>query len=161
MLGIWLIISNLFPTGVMRMDDAITHFITYSSAILQNTLHGTHVTVGSPKMNMPWCLVENQQQVVRIGGTCNGRDLLMFFIIFLWSLPLGDFMDKMVFSFIGIISIFVFNILRIYGLFQVALVAPEFFQFLHKYLFQSFMYLDMYILWRWYIKYSNRQHAFG
>lgn len=158
-MGIWLIISTLFPAWVMRLDEAITHFITYASAILQNAIHGTHVTVGGPKTNMPWSLVENDCQVVRIGGACNGRDLLLFFIVFLWALPMGNFEDKMAFSFLGIISIFVFNILRIYGLFQVALVAPEFFQFLHKYLFQSFMYLDMYILWRWYIKFSTKPHV--
>lgn len=159
MLGIWLLISSLFPKWVVRIDDAITHFITYSSAFLQNKIHGTHVTVGGPHVNLPWSLIENNRQVVGIGGACNGRDLLLFFVVFLWSLPLGDFEDKMAFSFLGIISIFIFNILRIYGLFQVALVAPEFFQFLHKYLFQSFMYLDMYILWRWYIKYSIKSNV--
>lgn len=158
-LGSWLILSELFPQWVMETDNAITHFITYSSAGLQNILHGTHVTIGSPKMQMPWCLIDNHHQVVRIGGACNGRDLLLFFIVFLWSLPIGTFENKMLFSFIGIISIFIFNILRIYGLFQVALIAPAFFEFLHKYLFQTFMYLDMYILWRWYIKFSQRQNA--
>lgn len=158
-LGSWLILSELFPQWVMATDNAITHFITYSSAGLQNLLHGTHVTVGSPKTQMPWCLVDNNLQVVRIGGACNGRDLLLFFVVFLWSLPIGTFENKMLFSFLGIISIFIFNILRIYGLFQVALVAPDFFDFLHKYLFQTFMYIDMYILWRWYIKFSQRQYA--
>lgn len=105
----------------------------------------------------PWCLIDNNLSVVRIGDACNGRNLLVLYLSFLLAIPIGEFENKMVFAIIGVVFILLMNVLRIYGLFQVALIAPEFFQFLHKYLFQTFIYIDMFILWRGYLHFEIKK----
>lgn len=148
---IWWIAEGLFPSGLQKIDGGITHFVTYMAALMQNWIHDTHITVGGPHTQEPWCLINNNLSVVRIGDACNGRNLVVLYLSFLLSIPIGDFENKMVFAITGVVFILLMNILRIYGLFQVALIAPQFFQFLHKYLFQSFIYIDMFILWRSYL----------
>lgn len=148
---IWWSTEEMFPTALSKIDGAITHFVTYAAALFQNWIHGTHITVGGPHTLEPWCLIENNLSVVRIGDACNGRNLIILYLSFLLSIPIGDFENKMVFAITGVLFILLMNILRIYALFQVALIAPDFFQFLHKYLFQSFIYFDMFILWRSYL----------
>ena len=148
---IWWLAEWIFPTGLQNIDGGITHFVTYMAAYIQNGFHGTQITVGGPHTQEPWCLIQNNLSVVRIGDACNGRNLIVLYLSFLLSIPIGDFENKMVFAITGVIFILLMNILRIYGLFQVALTAPEFFKFLHKYLFQSFIYFDMFILWRSYL----------
>jgi exosortase/archaeosortase family protein len=127
------------------------------SAYLQNWIHGTHITVGGPHTQEAWCLIDNNLSVVRIGDACNGRNLVVLYLSFLLAIPIGEFENKMVFAIIGVVFILLMNILRIYGLFQVALIAPEFFQFLHKYLFQTFIYIDMFILWRGYLHFEIKK----
>jgi exosortase/archaeosortase family protein len=148
---IWWLAEWIFPSELEKIDGGITHFVTYMSAYLQNWIHGTTVTVGGPHTQEPWCLISQNSSVVRIGDACNGRNLIVLYLSFLLSIPIGDFENKMVFAITGVVFILLMNILRIYGLFQVALTAPQFFQFLHKYLFQSFIYFDMFILWRSYL----------
>lgn len=154
---IWWLAEWIFPKGLQKIDGGITHFVTYMSAYLQNWIHGTHITVGGPHTQEPWCLIDKNLSVVRIGDACNGRNLIVLYLSFLLSIPIGEFENKMVFAIIGVVFIFLMNILRIYGLFQVALIAPEFFQFLHKYLFQTFIYIDMFILWRGYLHFEIKK----
>ena len=154
---IWWLAEWIFPAGLQKIDGGITHFVTYMSAYLQNWIHGTNITVGGPHTMEPWCLIDNNLSVVRIGDACNGRNLLVLYLSFLLAIPIGEFENKMVFAIIGVVFILLMNVLRIYGLFQVALIAPEFFQFLHKYLFQTFIYIDMFILWRGYLHFEIKK----
>lgn len=154
---IWWISEWFFPGWLIYIDDAITQFVTVSAALIQNAIHGTNITVGGPHSKEPWCLIDNDISVVRIGNACNGRNLVVLYVSFLLALPLGGFENKVLFALIGIFFILLMNILRIYGLFQVALTAPYFFQFLHKYLFQTFIYIDMYLLWRGYLHFETKR----
>jgi exosortase/archaeosortase family protein len=70
-------------------------------------------------------------------------------IVFLsFVLAMGPYVKPMTwFIPAGLLVIHLLNLLRVWGLFLVAVKLPEQFYFVHKYLFTSILYAVVFVLW--------------
>ncbi|MBS1640654.1 MAG: archaeosortase/exosortase family protein [Bacteroidetes bacterium] len=93
----------------------------------------------------------NKKKAVRVGDGCNALELYVIYMCFLiafWK----NWKDFILFSIIGVISIFIINTLRIAGLGWVSLYAKKWFEFLHGYAFKIIVYTQIILLWILYAK---------
>jgi len=93
---------------------------------------------------------------VWIGTPCNALTLFAFFTFFVLAFP-GNAKSKLWFIPAGIIIIHIANILRVMGLALVNFYAPEYLDFNHTYTFTIFVYIIIFSLWMWWIKYTLNQ----
>lgn len=104
-----------------------------------------------------------QGKVMRIAGTggvlldrgCLGRNLLMLFAGFLIIYP-GNWKPKLWFIPMGVILIFILNLIRIGGLTIIAYKAPEHLQINHDVFFKYSVYGLTFLLWFIYINKLSR-----
>ncbi len=84
--------------------------------------------------------------VVNVYEGCNAINVSILFIAFLFAYK-GSFTRTLMFSIIGLISIYLFNLLRVSGLFLVALYFPDHLYLMHKFVFTGVMYAFVFGLW--------------
>lgn len=89
---------------------------------------------------------------VSIGDQCNGRDILLLYVGFLFSVPSVSIKRKFIFSLIGVFCIFLSNIIRIVLLLFLASDLPHLFELMHKYIFQILMYGILFLFWNEFLK---------
>ncbi len=94
---------------------------------------------------------------VWIGGPCNGITLMFLFAIFIIAYP-GSIKNKAWFLPLGIIAVFILNLIRIVGLAIIALYYPENLDFNHTYTFTFIAYSFVFYLWMlWVNKYATNK----
>ena len=92
---------------------------------------------------------------VWIGDSCNGITIFALFTGFIVAYP-GKLKAKLLFIFLGILSIHVLNVIRIMALTSILLYAPESLEFNHTYTFTTITYAYIFYLWYlWANKYSS------
>ncbi len=101
---------------------------------------------GSPYI--PLWLEDNPEIGVQVFEGCNGLNIMILFIAFVVAFGL----DKRAYWFIplGLLSIHIFNILRIVALILIQEVSMEGFHLFHKYVFTAIIYafvLGLWVLW--------------
>lgn len=103
-------------------------------------------------------LLLNGNIVVNVYEGCNAINVSILFIAFLFAYK-GSFKRTLIFSFIGLISIYLFNLLRVSGLFLVALYFPNHLYLMHKFVFTGVVYAFVFLLWFiWVYKINHRVH---
>jgi exosortase/archaeosortase family protein len=98
-----------------------------------------------------WSVYENGESKVFIGDACNARNIFFLYIGFLVSIPMGTSKRKIQYLVIGLLLIFLFNVIRVFLLFLLAANMPAIFEFTHKYLFQISIYVLLFYLWHRYL----------
>ncbi len=96
-------------------------------------------------------IFRGEQWFVNIIEGCNGMSVIIIFLAFIWAFPSG-IREKFKFSLIGILSIWLINILRIYILGLIYVYRPEWFDFSHRVLFPASVYIWVIVLWILWIK---------
>ncbi len=84
---------------------------------------------------------------VWIGDSCNAVDLFALFICFLIAYPVGKWLYKLLYGILGVISIYVLNLLRIIALLFIQKHFPQSLDFNHTYTFTILMYCFIFMLW--------------
>jgi len=95
-----------------------------------------------------------QDRVVGIYGNlgiqmvdgCTGISAIGLFLGFVWAYP-GKNWTRLYFSLMGIVIIYVVNIMRIAALLLIQEWAPQFFDFTHNYSTTTIFYLVIFFLW--------------
>lgn len=96
---------------------------------------------------------------VWIGGPCNGITLMFLFAIFVVSYP-GQLKKKLWFIPLGVLIIYIVNIIRIIILSIIALKAPQYLEFNHTYTFTFITYGIVFLLWMiWVNKFSEKTNG--
>lgn len=94
---------------------------------------------------------------VWIGGPCNGITLMFLFAIFIISYP-GNLKNKLWYLPLGIILVYILNVIRIVGLALIAFYCPDYLNFNHTYTFTFIAYSFVFGLWMlWVNKFANQK----
>lgn len=98
---------------------------------------------------------------VTVVGSCSG--LKQFYQwIFLMILFPGPWKDKLWFIPLGLVVIHLVNILRIVGLSVTVMTIPEYWDFVHLWVFRVFFYVVMFAMWViWVEKFTHRKKVEG
>ena len=99
------------------------------------------------------------ERVVTIAGNngiemvdgCTGISAIGLFLGFVWAYP-GQNRSRLYFSFLGIATIYLVNILRIATLMLMQEWAPQFFDFTHDYSTTTIFYLVIFLLWMLWVR---------
>jgi len=96
-------------------------------------------------------LFNNKIPVLRIAYICNGLILYVIFLIFMVSFP-GPLKHKAWFIPLGLIIIYLSNLLRVVALVIIQIYAPDYLVFNHKYTFTMVIYGVIFLLWIIWVK---------
>lgn len=80
-------------------------------------------------------------------------------VAFLFAIPNRTFKTKLLWSISGMAILFVFNVLRIIGLFFIAKSIPEWFNTFHHSIFQIFIYVVIFAVWLLYLAKSATKQS--
>jgi exosortase/archaeosortase family protein len=86
-----------------------------------------------------------------ISAPCNGLDLFYLYLAFFIAVP-GKWKLKAIFSVLGLIIIYVFNVFRLGFLAYISKYHYNWFNFHHSYTFTLIMYVVIFLLWYLYMK---------
>jgi len=157
-LGIYIIGNILYGLWIVSygiLADPITQLVTSNSAWLLNIIGFDASTLNStiaPKV----ALQLNSQTVVNVYEGCNAINVSILFVAFLFAYK-GSLKRTTLFSVVGILTIYIFNLLRVSGLFLVAKYFPDQLYLSHKFLFTGVIYAFVFLLWYlWVKKFSNK-----
>ncbi len=92
---------------------------------------------------------------VTVGEPCAGIGITYTFIALLASYP-GNLRHKFWFIPLGVLLIYLINVGRVVGLALLSYHRPEYVEFNHKYLFKIIVYLFIFLLFLWWIKFQNK-----
>ena len=95
-------------------------------------------------------LVRDHHSLLRIGGPCNGLELMLIYLGVIALLP-GSKMVKSLYISVGVFALMIANMFRCAGLQYIYVYYPQLFETTHHYLFTLVMYVLIFIGWVMYI----------
>lgn len=95
---------------------------------------------------------------IEIVNGCNGISAMGLFLGFIVAYP-GDWKNRLSFSIIGILVIYLVNIARIITLVITQAVWPQFFEFTHDYSTTTIFYIVIFILWMIWVNFTESNFA--
>ncbi len=151
----WIIISHLFLQDGNPVDD----FLRISEAnwvIRLLGLVGYEVYVEVGGLTKTVLFLDGGERLIGIEDSCNGLVLLVVFVGFVLSFP-SRWIDRLKFIPVGVLFIYVMNVVRIFALALIQIHYPQYLDFNHHYTFTILVYLDIFLLWMAYVKKYGRQ----
>jgi|SRR5579859_440055 len=159
--AIWKVLYLLILLPQRILDKPLTDIIGAGTAKMVNLMTGTHDYYSLSEVNHKGIgndghiILENasniyrhQNLVLAVADVCNGLELMVLYAGLIICLPAAT-RKKAIYISIGIVTIFVLNVLRCAALVLVFLHLPEFLDFFHHYLFSLIVY--GFIFWLWYL----------
>lgn len=134
--------------------DALTWFVSeQTTAILR--VWGFDATTVAHDTQPKVVLLNGAETVVNVYEGCNGVNIMIIFVSFLVAVSTPS-KSMLAFSIVGMVTIHIFNLIRIVLLYLVAQFQPDYMYFTHKYLFTASIYVIVFILWvMWVRKFVN------
>jgi exosortase family protein XrtF len=140
----------ILPDG--RVDDLLNHVLSetsFQALQLFGVESSLKVVPYAPTANH--YLYLGNKAFVLIGSACNGFLLYVLFACFI-LLSGGEWWRKLLFVSMGIICIFILNVIRVIALLYTLSVAPKLFEINHHYVFSFIIYVFIFLLWRFWLK---------
>jgi exosortase family protein XrtF len=158
-LGTYLIgnlLYGFYVTSFEPQADSITVIVTRQVAAILNLItHGVSMRIHQTK---PMVVLSHTSPVLGVFEGCNGINVMIVFFSFL--VAFGSLHKRLLwFLPLGLLAIYISNLLRIILLFFVAKYHPHQLYFAHKYFFTAFIYLLIFVLWFWWIKITRKESA--
>jgi exosortase family protein XrtF len=147
------ILYGLFVESYGHSPDAVTRVVTNQSAWLLNVI-GYSVTEEDHTSEPKIALKQHQHVVLYIFEGCNSVNVIIVFLSFLFAYG-GSLRKLAVFLPLGLLTIHVFNLLRLDLLFYMAWSNSSQFYYFHKYFFTAILYLVVFALWTVWVIWSN------
>jgi exosortase family protein XrtF len=152
-IGLYIVLNTIYGTWVgyyAPLPDPITKMVTHHTAALLSVTQ-SNVSVGEAinSPNVP--LRQDNDTIVSVFEGCNSLNVMIVFISFIVAFT-GTWKKTLVFSLIGIVLIYVFNLFRVGLLFYIAKYWPNNLYFFHKYLFTGLLYAMVFFLWYLWVK---------
>ena len=147
-LGIYIlgnVVYGLWVVSYGSIADPLTVLVANHSASLLHLL-GLEVSVLPSSLLPNASLMLNDKVVVNVYEGCNAINVSILFVAFLFAYK-GSLKRTLSFSMVGLISIYLFNLLRVGGLFLVALHFPNQLYLMHKFIFTGVIYGFVFLLW--------------
>ncbi len=159
-LGVYIIGNVLYGLWVVSFGiiaDPVTQFITHNTAWLLNVL-GVDATTFSAGIAPNLSLQLNGATVLNVYEGCNAINVSILFMAFLFAYT-GPIKKTILFSLIGLVAIYIFNIIRLVGLFLIAIYFQDQFYFTHRFVFTGVIYAFVFLLWFIWVAKINKSNA--
>jgi exosortase/archaeosortase family protein len=154
---VWKLVYGLALAPVRFPDKPLTRLTGASATFLYKHLLGEQVVLYKDEVNKGFntsAVYINNRRAITIGDGCNGMELYVLFIAFLFCIP-STLKRQIAFSLAGIGVIFICNGLRCFGLAWMFLNNYyNWIDFAHHYLFKVIIYGIMFYGWVLYVKKS-------
>lgn len=152
----YIVLTFLYQNYLALFDnhspDGITTLVSKHSQFVLR-LFGFDVSI-TPVLN-EWYMYYQGNAIVRIVEGCNAVSVFILFISFVVAFS-SRFKNTIVFIVVGVLLIYILNIVRIATLTILLYKFPEYNHFLHGVVFPLFIYGVVFILWFiWITKYSK------
>ncbi len=148
---IWIVIADFVPVHNFLIEN-----LAHASAFTLEIITGVKPSVYCiDKVNSGGEILSNvrdQRGYVRIGSPCDAWDLYYLGVAFFWVFPIANWKRKIFYSILIVIVLYITNVLRVAGLFQISKDYPEWFNLFHKTIFQFIVYAIMFIVWIFYLR---------
>lgn len=159
MLVAWFLLYYCLLQPYRVPDKWLTDVTASSTVSALNKLYKTGFThvqnttrqVSASGSTLSADIVSNNQVIVAIADACNAFELYVLFVCFLICLP-TTFKRFLLFSMVGIASIFILNIARCFALTWLTINKPSLVDFAHHYAFTLIVYSFMFGTWVIYAK---------
>lgn len=92
------------------------------------------------------------QPVGNVEDACNGLELIVLYVAFLWLLP-STLKRRIWYTVLGVIAIYIVNVARCAGISYLIIYYPQYSEFAHHYIFAFVVYAFIITLW---LFYSNK-----
>lgn len=140
-----------FVSAYQPAPDPVTIFVSKQTALVLEAFYSNVTTlVTSDYPSVP--LVLNGIQIVDVYEGCNSINVMIVFIAFIVAFK-GPLKASLWFSLLGLLIIYVVNLLRVSALFYVAINFPASMYFFHKFVFTGGIYAIVFGLWyAWIVK---------
>ena len=152
-----LFFSFYYSSMMDKVNTALTRNTANTSGWVINKVLGIPVQVTEVNLGYKWHLHSADKDGVRIAHPCNAFELYFLYVAFIVAFANVPLLRKWKFAVLGLLALYLFNILRVVLLFYVSGKWPDFFDFMHKYLFQAGAYILMFGLWYWLL--HQRSHG--
>jgi exosortase family protein XrtF len=151
--GLYLIgnlLYGFYVTSFKPGPDPVTRLVTENSALVLNVC-GWSVNTSGYQGKSTTVIWHEGKAILSVYEGCNGINTMIIFVAFLFAF--GPVNKKLVwFIPLGIVVIYLMNLLRITLLFFIAQYFPEAMYFIHKYVFTGMLYLVIFALWLLWVK---------
>lgn len=157
LLIIWKLIYVSFLLPLRILDKPLTKIVANSAVEVINEIEDSNKY--SSKLIKAHVLRDNegvwvnqaaiyykQDKILAIEDHCNGLEIFILYMGFIICLP-ATFKRKAIFISLGLLMIFLVNVLRCVGLFYIIQNYPQYTTFSHHYLFTFFVYA--FVIWLW------------
>jgi exosortase family protein XrtF len=151
--GLYLVLNTLYGFYIEffnPLSDPVTITITTQVASVLSLFHSSIQVIPDPLS--PYVILQKDfQPVVNVFEGCNGLNVMIVYISFLFAFK-GPFKSGVIFLLLGLVSIYLMNLIRVTLLFEIAYFYPDRLYFFHKYLFTGIIYLVVFVIWFFWIK---------
>jgi exosortase family protein XrtF len=141
--GLWISSYAPLPDPVTK---AVTHQAVACIALTENNISIGSITT-SP--NVP--ILKDGRAVVNVYEGCNGFNVMFVFLSFVIAYT-GTLKKTLLFSIVGLVIIYIFNLFRVSLLYFIAEYYPNNLYFFHKYLFTGVLYGIVFVLWYFWVR---------
>jgi exosortase family protein XrtF len=160
-LGVYLIGNLLYGFYIESnypLADHVTQMVSNQSSWLINLSVGKSTQDVLSEVSPVVLILENGKMVLRVYEGCNGINVMIVFVAFLFSFG-GISRQGIWFMLAGILIIHMANLCRIAMLFWVAKEYQSYFYYVHKYLFTAALYVIVIVLWwGWIFRLLNKKN---
>lgn len=154
--GLYLGLNILYGLWISSYDlrvDPATTVVTAQSSMLLNLL-GEETDI-KPKAVSPAIMIINPSGVaISVFEGCNGINVMIVFVAFIFAFG-GKWRSMAWFIPLGLVFIYLANLVRVMVLYAVAENWMDYFYYVHKYALTAFLYLIVFVLWWWWIEKVN------
>jgi exosortase family protein XrtF len=156
-LGIYIlgnVVYGMWIVSFGHLPDPFTQLVTANSSWLLNLI-GFKASTFMSGLYPSVSLQLDGTTVVNVYEGCNAINVAILFVAFLFAYK-GSVKRTVLFSVIGLATIYVFNLFRVAGLFLVAKYFPDQLYLMHKFVFTGVLYAFIFFLWfLWVKKYAS------
>lgn len=152
-LGIYILGNVLYGFWVVSYGtivDPFTYIVAKHSSYLLH-LVGISASVLPSPIEPNIAITLNGDIIVNVYEGCNAINVSILFVAFIIAYK-GKLSRVIVFSLVGLISIYIFNLFRVSGLFLVAKFFPDHLYLMHKFFFTGVIYAFVFFLWFVWVK---------
>jgi exosortase family protein XrtF len=152
-LAVYLVGNTVYGVWIDRLGpvpDFFTHVVTRQSAALLTSLGTPLEAVINP--SGPTVFLQREgDTILNVYEGCNGINVMIVFLAFVFAYG-GSASTMSWFIPLGLVLIHAGNLVRVMLLYAVVVHFPDYFYYVHKYIFTASLYGAVLVLWWWWVR---------
>jgi exosortase family protein XrtF len=141
---------NSYAPGADPATMLVTSNVT---SLLKIADPGVHFEQVSRSSSVP--VKKGSEIIIEVYEGCNSINVMIVFTAFLIAFK-GPLKETVMFLLTGLLIIYGANLLRVGGLFGIAVFIPDALYFFHKFFFTGILYAIVFLMWFFWVKTVNR-----